>query len=79
MALPFIAHWCYCLDGIYIGLTRGDVMRNSMFISAIIGFMGVYALTYEYENIALWFALLGLQAMRGITLGWHLKRHYSIL
>ena len=78
LALPLIAHWCYCLDGIYIGLTRGDVMRNSMFISALFGFMGVYVLTSQYDNMALWFALLGLQAMRGITLGWHLKRHYSI-
>ena len=78
LALPLIAHWCYCFDGIYIGLTRGDVMRNSMFISAIFGFMGVYVLTSQYDNMALWFALLGLQAMRGITLGWHLKRHYAI-
>lgn len=78
VALPLIAHWCYCFDGVYIGLTRGDVMRNSMFISAIIGFLGVYVLTSHHDNMALWFALLGLQATRGITLGWHLNRHYSI-
>lgn len=75
VVLPFLAHWCYCLDGIYIGFTRGDVMRNSMFLSAIFGFFGVYlALGYifAFENITLWLALLSLQTVRGLTLGWHL-------
>lgn len=75
VVLPFVAHWCYCLDGIYIGFTRGDVMRNSMFVSAICGFFGSYFLfgyIFAFTNMTLWIALLGLQATRGFTLGWHL-------
>lgn len=74
--LPWLAHWCYCLDGIYIGLTRGDVMRNSMVISALVGFFGVFWLMQYAQNMALWFALLGLQALRGLTLGGHLYGNY---
>ena len=74
--LPWIAHWCYCLDGIYIGLTLGDVMRNSMLVSALVGFFAVYWLTQDDGNVALWYALLGLQVMRGVTLGGHLYRMY---
>lgn len=80
VALPFLAHWCYCLDGIYIGLTRGDIMRNSMFISALFGFFGLYwlmqLLSLGAGNMALWIALLGLQVTRGTTLGGHLLSMY---
>lgn len=75
VVLPFVAHWCYCLDGVYIGFTRGDVMRNSMFISALIGFFGTYLVfgyLFAFTNMTLWIALLGLQTTRGLTLGWHL-------
>lgn len=77
VALPLLAHWCYCLDGIYIGLTRADVMRNSMFVSAFAGFFLVYWLTLSLENLGLWYALLALQTMRGLTLGGHLGWLYS--
>ena len=75
VVLPFVAHWCYCLDGVYIGFTRGDVMRNSMFISAVFGFFGTYLVfgyLFAFTNMTLWMALLGLQTTRGLTLGWHL-------
>ena len=72
VALPWVAHWCYCLDGIYIGLIRGDIMRNSMVVSALVGFFGIFWLTQTAQNMALWYALLGLQVMRGLTLGGHL-------
>ena len=77
VALPLLAHWCYCLDGIYIGLTRADVMRNSMFVSAFAGFFLVYWMTLGLENVGLWYALLALQTMRGLTLGGHLWWLYS--
>ncbi len=72
VALPLLAHWCYCFDGIYIGLTRAKVMRNSMFISAVVGFLGVFWLFQDWQNMGLWLALLALQTMRGVTLGIHL-------
>ncbi len=73
--LPFLAHWCYCLDGIYIGFTAGKVMRNSMLVSAVVGFFVVYWIATQHNgasNIDLWCALLGLQTVRGLTLGGHL-------
>lgn len=77
VALPLLAHWCYCLDGIYIGLTRADIMRNSMFVSALFGFFFVYWLTLDLQNVGLWYALLALQTMRGLTLGGHLLWLYN--
>lgn len=77
VALPLLAHWCYCLDGIYIGLTRANIMRNSMFVSALCGFFFVYWLTLDLQNVGLWYALLALQTMRGLTLGGHLLWLYS--
>ena len=81
LCLPWLAHWCYCLDGIYIGLTRGDVMRNSMLVSALVylGIYGVLTLTSDAGNVHLWVALLALQVMRGVTLGWHLHTRYRYI
>jgi hypothetical protein len=34
MILPVIGVWCYLLDGMFIGATRGAEMRNSMAVAA---------------------------------------------
>lgn len=75
--LPIIACWCYLLDGIYIGLTKGREMRNSMLVATFGGFFPIWYLLQGFGNHALWAAMLMFMAMRGITLGWGLNKMNS--
>jgi len=66
-AVPLVSMWCFLLDGIFIGATRGKEMRNSMFV-AICSFFVIWWLLSSFGNHALWGAMLGFMAMRGIGL-----------
>lgn len=67
--LPIIAHWCFLLDGVFVGLTRGKAMRDSMLLSAIVIFFPLWFGLNHLGNWALWLAMLGFMAARGISLG----------
>ncbi|MCL9783578.1 MATE family efflux transporter DinF [Vibrio sp. S4M6] len=67
MAMPLVSMWCFLLDGIFIGATKGKQMRNSMFL-AMCGYFIVYWLAAPLQNHALWLALLSFMALRGLTL-----------
>ena len=71
LLLPIVGHWCFLFDGVYIGLTLGRVMRNSMFVSAILVFFPIWWVFEESGNLALWIAFLAFLAARGLTLGGH--------
>lgn len=66
-AVPLVSMWCFLLDGIFVGATRGREMRNSMFV-AICTFFAVWWALSSYGNHALWAAMLAFMAMRGLTL-----------
>ncbi|PML79792.1 MATE family efflux transporter DinF [Enterovibrio norvegicus] len=68
IAMPLVSMWCFLLDGVFIGATRGREMRNTMFIS-MAGFFAIWWLLSDMDNHALWAAMLGFMALRGITLG----------
>lgn len=68
IAMPLVSMWCFLLDGIFIGATRGREMRNSMFVS-VIGFFAIWWHLSAQGNHALWIAMLGFMALRGLTLG----------
>lgn len=70
--LPIVACWSYLFDGIYIGLTRGQVMRNSMIVSTVVGFFPAWWLLQDLHNHALWAALSIFMLFRGATLAGHL-------
>lgn len=79
VVLPLCGIWCYLLDGVFIGATRGKDMRNSMFLAAF-GYALVLWLTFPMlGNHALWLSLTLFLILRGITLGWiwnyHLKHN----
>ncbi|EKO3566743.1 MATE family efflux transporter DinF [Vibrio metschnikovii] len=76
VAMPLVAMWCFLLDGIFIGATKGREMRNSMFIAAS-GFFLVFILFSVWQNHALWLAMLTFMALRGLSLGWVLKRQWQ--
>ncbi len=69
--LPVIAHWCFLFDGVYVGLTKGHVMRNNMLVSTLCGFLPCYFLFSALGNQALWIAMLVFLAARGFGLGAH--------
>jgi len=64
---PFIAAWSYWLDGIFIGSTRGQDMRNTMILAAI-GFYITFFLLKPLGNTGLWSAFLIFLAIRAIIL-----------
>lgn len=75
VALPILACWCYLFDGVYIGLTRADIMRNTMLISTFGCFFPCWFVLQEYGNHGLWAAFSVFMVVRGITLFIHYQRH----
>jgi MATE family multidrug resistance protein len=67
--LPIVGHWCFLMDGVFIGLTRAKAMRNSMLLSAVLIYFPVWWWFQEDGNWALWVALLAFLGFRGISLG----------
>ena len=67
VVMPLVAMWCFLLDGVFIGATKGREMRNSMFVATCVFFVVFYVWS-GWGNHALWFAMLSFMAVRGITL-----------
>src|ERR1700723_1281658 len=68
IVLPLVAVWSFLLDGVFIGATRAQELRNSMLIS-LIGFLVLAVLlTARFGNHGLWCAMLAFMALRAITL-----------
>ena len=65
--------WCYQLDGIFIGATRGAEMRNAALASSLL-FLGLWWLFLPFGNHGLWAALAGFNLMRAASLGFYLPR-----
>ncbi|NJQ21436.1 MATE family efflux transporter DinF [Pantoea sp. LS15] len=73
--LPVVGVWCYLLDGMFIGATRGAEMRNSMAVAAA-GF-GLMLLTLPWlGNHGLWLALAVFLLLRGLSLAFIWRRHW---
>jgi MATE family multidrug resistance protein len=76
IVLPVVGVWCYLLDGMFIGATRGAQMRNSMAVAAL-GF-GLTLFTVPYlGNHGLWLSVAVFLALRGLSLGWIWRRHWQ--
>lgn len=75
IALPILACWCYLFDGVYIGLTRADIMRNSMVISTFACFFPCWFILQGLGNHGLWAAFCLFMVVRGVTLFVHYNRH----
>lgn len=73
--LPVVGVWCYLLDGMFIGATRGAEMRNSMAVAAAGFGLTVFTLPW-LGNHGLWLALSVFLALRGLSLGWIWHRHW---
>ncbi|WP_416410504.1 MATE family efflux transporter DinF [Pantoea sp. App145] len=75
VVMPLVGVWCYLLDGMFIGATRGREMRNSMALAAL-GY-GLSLLTLPWlGNHGLWLAVTVFLALRGLTLWLVWRRHW---
>ena len=72
--IPPFASFCYQLDGIFIGATQTQEMRNSMIISVTIYILFSLFLVKELHNYGIWFALLLLMVLRASTLHFYFPK-----
>ncbi|MGI9229393.1 MAG: MATE family efflux transporter [Gammaproteobacteria bacterium] len=71
---PLLSVWCFTLDGIFIGATKGVELRNAMLVSTLLVFFPVWYLLQGLGNHGLWLALMTFFVARGVTLGWYYQR-----
>jgi MATE family multidrug resistance protein len=65
------------LDGIFVGATRGQDMRNAMIVSA--AGLGVALLLFQTWALhGLLAAFIGYLGLRGLSLWWHIGRVYAM-
>ncbi len=69
IAMPLVSIWCFLLDGVFIGATRGAEMRNSMLACTFVFFLPLWYLFQDLGNHGLWLAFTIFILVRGITLG----------
>lgn len=67
--LPLVAVWSYLLDGLFIGATRANDMRNAMLVS-VIAFALIAWFARGLGNHGLWLAFMAFMLVRGASLGW---------
>ena len=68
IVLPLVAVWSFLLDGVFIGATRAQELRDSMLIS-LAGYLGLAVLLKaRFGNHGLWCAMLAFMALRACTL-----------
>ena len=68
VAAPLVGVGAWMLDGIFIGATRTQDMRNMMIVSAVTYFITVIPLMAAFGNHGLWLGLLLNFVVRGLTL-----------
>ncbi len=75
IALPLVAFAAFWLDGVFVGATLSADMRNTMLLSTTL-FFAAWWLLLPLGNHGLWLAMLLFFALRGVLLGFRLRRHY---
>jgi MATE family multidrug resistance protein len=69
VAAPLIGIAAWMLDGIFIGATETQAMRNAALVSVAVYVVALALLLPAWGNHGLWAALMVLNATRGVTLG----------
>jgi MATE family multidrug resistance protein len=72
--IPPLASFCYQLDGIFVGASQTQEMRNAMIIS-VLSFIGISIyLTRYFDNLGIWFSLMLFMLLRAVTLRFYFKK-----
>lgn len=69
VVIPVLSCAPFMLDGIFIGATRSQDMRNMMFLSFLAYLLALAAFLPLFQNHGLWMALAVSYVARGVTLG----------
>ena len=78
LIIVMVGPWCYTMDGVFIGATRGADMRNMMLISFVTYLASWYILVFFWGNHGQWMAFLVMYFVRGFSLQTrmpNLRRH----
>ena len=73
MIAPIISVWCFLLDGIFIGATRGRELMRAMLFSTFIVYLPVWYLLQGLGNHGLWLALMAFFIARALSLLWYYR------
>jgi MATE family multidrug resistance protein len=74
IVIPPLASFCYQLDGIFIGASQTQEIRNAMIIS-VLSFIGISIyLTQHFDNHGIWFSLMVFMILRALTLQYYFKK-----
>nr|WP_321445742.1 MATE family efflux transporter [uncultured Cohaesibacter sp.] len=65
---PVVATLAFQMDGIYVGATWSNTMRNVMLVATAIFIAGAFGMMELFGNHGLWLALLTFLAARGVGL-----------
>ncbi len=68
----------YMLDGYFLGLSAGKVLRDSSILAALCSGLVLAIGGYFSQGLLLWLGLVVLMMMRSISLGWYLKRSFNL-
>ncbi len=64
----------YTLDGYFLGLLSGQILRNSSLIATLVGFLPVALIGWQLQNIhILWLAMATFMFTRALTLAWQIR------
>ncbi|MBE8368620.1 MATE family efflux transporter, partial [Leptospira borgpetersenii] len=68
----------FILDGFFIGLTQGKILRNSMLVSTVFFFLPTaYLGKIKQDNHLLWLSLVLLMVGRTLTLSFQAKKFFG--
>jgi MATE family multidrug resistance protein len=71
---PIVSVWCFLLDGVFIGATRGRELRDGMLISAAAGLIALQCAFWFDGNAGLWAALTLFFGVRALPLALWYRR-----
>jgi MATE family multidrug resistance protein len=66
---PPVSVWAFLFDGVFIGATRTELLRNAMALCLVVFAVAVALLVPAFGNHGLWLAFLLFMVARGLTLG----------
>ena len=67
----------YMMDGYFLGLSAGKVLRDSSILAALCSGIVLAIGGYFSQGVVLWLGLMVLMMMRSLSLGWYLKRSFD--
>ena len=72
--IPPVASFCYQYDGIFIGASQTDAMRNSMILSVTLFIIFSLIFVKLLHNHGLWLSLLIFMVLRSLSLRFYFSR-----